>query len=53
MRWAGRLWAGWKRFAERLGVFQSRLLLVVLYFVVVAPFALVVKIANRADAYDR
>jgi hypothetical protein len=43
MRWARRLWAGWKRFAERLGVFQSRLLLVVLYFVVVAPFALLVK----------
>ncbi len=46
MRWARHLWAGWKRFAERLGVFQSRLLLIVLYFVVVAPFALLVKIAK-------
>ena len=46
MSLARRLWAGWKRFAERLGVFQSRLLLVLLYFVVVAPFALVVKIAK-------
>jgi len=46
VRWARRLWAGWKRFAERLGVFQSRLLLVLLYFVVVAPFALLVKIAK-------
>jgi len=44
--WARRLWAGWKRFAERLGVLQSRLLLVLLYFVVVAPFALLVKIAK-------
>lgn len=40
------LWAGWKRVAERLGVFQSRLLLVLLYFLVVAPFALLVKIAK-------
>ena len=46
MRWARHLWAGWKRLAERLGVFQSRLLLVLLYFVVVAPFALVVKLAK-------
>ena len=46
MRWTRGLWAGWKRFAERLGVFQSRLLLVLLYFVVVAPFALLVKIAK-------
>ncbi|MBI3029131.1 MAG: hypothetical protein HYY64_06440 [Candidatus Rokubacteria bacterium] len=47
MRFARRLWAGWKRVAERLGVFQSRLLLVLLYFVVVAPFALLVKIAKE------
>ncbi len=41
--WIRRLWNGWKIFAEKVGAVQSRLLLVLLYFVVVAPFALFVK----------
>jgi len=39
------LWAGWKRIGKRLGDFQARAILTVLYFVVVAPFALLVRFA--------
>ena len=35
-----RLWAGWKRIGRKIGDFQSRLLLSLFYFVVIAPFAL-------------
>ena len=38
-----RIWGVWKRIAFRIGLVQSRLLLTILYFIVVAPFALVVK----------
>jgi hypothetical protein len=41
-----RLWEGWKRFGRKLGDFQARLLLTVFYFVVVAPFALLVKLGS-------
>ncbi len=34
----------WKLFAEKLGALQSRVVLSVLYFVVVAPFALAVRL---------
>ena len=35
-----RLWEAWKVVALRIGHFQSRLIMVVLYFVVVGPIAL-------------
>ena len=35
----------WKRFGKWLGDFQARLILTVLYFVIVAPFALIVRFA--------
>ena len=38
-----RLWAGWKRVGRRFGDFQARLLLTVFYFLILAPFALVVR----------
>ena len=38
-----RLWEGWKRFGRRMGDFQARVLLTVFYFVILAPFALVVR----------
>jgi hypothetical protein len=41
-----RLWEGWKVVAERIGHFQGRVLLNVIYFVVVTPFALFVKISR-------
>lgn len=41
-----RLWAGWKRVAHQIGNVQSRLLLMVFYFVVVAPVALVFRLTK-------
>jgi hypothetical protein len=38
-----RLWEGWKRVGRKLGDWQARALLTVFYFVVLAPFALVVR----------
>ena len=40
---ARRLWEGWKRLAHRIGDFQARLLLTIVYVVVIAPFALGVR----------
>lgn len=37
-------WQGWKRIAEKIGHFQARLLFGLLYLVVVAPFALGLKL---------
>jgi hypothetical protein len=39
-----RAWAGWKRFSRRMGSFQSRMLLSWLYFLLVAPFGLAVRL---------
>ncbi len=41
----GRLWRGWKRIAHKIGDFQARVLLTVFYFVILAPFALIVRLA--------
>jgi len=38
-----RLWQAWKRVAHKIGNFQSRVLLTVLYFVLVLPFGLAVR----------
>ena len=37
-------WQGWKRIAEKIGHFQAKVLFSLLYFIVVAPFALGVKL---------
>jgi len=37
-------WQGWKRIAEKIGRFQAKVLWGLLYFVVVAPFALGLKL---------
>ena len=39
-----RAWARWKRIAHAIGNFQARVILTVFYFVVVPPFALVLKV---------
>ena len=39
-----RLWEGWKVVAHAIGNFQARLLLSLFYFLVVPPFALLVKL---------
>ena len=37
------LWEGWKRVAKRIGDVQARVLLTIFYFLILAPFALVVR----------
>lgn len=39
-----RLWERWKVIAHKIGTFQSRVLLNVFYFVILAPFGLGVKL---------
>ncbi len=36
-------WEKWQRIARRIGDFQARLILTVLYFVIIGPFALIVR----------
>ena len=43
---AARAWERWKVIAHAIGTFQARLLLSVFYFVVVPPFALIVKVKD-------
>jgi hypothetical protein len=38
-----RLWQGWKQVAQRIGEFQSRLVLTLLYFLLFAPLTLIVR----------
>lgn len=38
-----RIWEGWKRVARRIGDFQARVLLTVIYAVLVLPFGLAVR----------
>jgi hypothetical protein len=40
-----RSWDGWKRFGRRMADAQSRVLLSLFYFVVIAPFAAGVRLA--------
>jgi hypothetical protein len=43
-KWGPReLWAAWKRVARKIGDFQARVLLTIFYFVLLAPFAIVVR----------
>lgn len=39
-----RLWTRWKRFGHRIGDFQARLILTLIYFVVLAPYGVVVRL---------
>ena len=36
-------WAKWQRVARKIGDFQARVILTVLYFVIIGPFALIVR----------
>jgi len=44
--WPRRLWNAWKRAAKQIGDVQARVLLTAFYFVVLAPFALLVQVAS-------
>jgi hypothetical protein len=41
-----RLWARWKVIARKIGDVQSRLLLCVFYFVILAPFGVAVRLLS-------
>lgn len=45
-----RLWTRWKRFGHRIGDFQARVILTLIYFVVLAPYGVVVRLFG--DALD-
>lgn len=45
-RAAFRAWERWKVVAHAIGTFQARVLLSVFYFLVVPPFALIVKVKD-------
>jgi hypothetical protein len=40
----GRLWTAWKRFGQRLADIQARIILTLIYFLVLAPYGLVVRL---------
>ena len=42
--WWSRAWARWKRFGHVVGDFQARVLLTIIYFLVLAPYGLVVRL---------
>ncbi len=42
--WFRAAWHRWKRLAEKIGHFQAKLLFGLLYFLIVTPFALGVKL---------
>jgi hypothetical protein len=37
------LWERWKRFGKKIGDFQARALLTIFYFIILAPFALIIR----------
>lgn len=41
-----RAWERWKRIAHAIGVFQTRLIMSLLYFVIVLPLGLVVRVVG-------
>jgi hypothetical protein len=43
MSFFARFWKGWKAFAHKVGNFQARLILILFYFLILAPFALIMK----------
>jgi hypothetical protein len=38
-----KLWEGWKGVAKKIGDFQARVILTLLYFIIIGPFALIVR----------
>jgi hypothetical protein len=46
MKLLRRAWEGWKRFGKKVGDLQARVLLTFFYFVILAPFGLVMRGAD-------
>jgi hypothetical protein len=40
------LWEWWKRIGKRIGDIQARIILVLFYFIVVGPFALIMRLGD-------
>ena len=40
-------WSRWKAFAHRIGSFQARLLLTIVYFTLVVPFASILRLTSH------
>lgn len=47
------LWGGWVELLTYVGDFQSRLVLTVFYFVVLPPFALLLRLSRRSPRRRR
>ena len=47
-----KIWAGWKWFAHKLGVFNTKVLLTITYFVIIALVAIIARLLGR-DLLDR
>jgi len=39
-----RLWEGWKKIARKIGDFNARVILTIFYFILLSPFALMLKL---------
>ncbi len=46
------IWNGWKKFAHALGVFNTKVILTILYFTIIGFAGLIVKLTRR-DLLDR
>jgi hypothetical protein len=46
MKLLRRFWNGWKRFGKKVGDFQARALLSIFYFLILSPFALLMRLAD-------
>ena len=46
------LWQGWKKFAHALGVVNTRILLTITYFLIIAIAAIIMRLLGR-DLLDR
>ena len=46
------LWAGWKKFAHKLGVFNTKVILTITYFIIMAIASIITTILRR-DLLDR
>lgn len=41
-----RIWHKWKSIARKVGEFQARVILVLFYFIILAPFSLLVRLSD-------
>ena len=47
MSFIKKFWEKWKIFGHKVGNFQARLILSLFYFIVICPFAVVIKFGSR------